>query len=177
MSAKLPERLTLDRLPTPVGEAVLVTDEDGRLRAFHWDDHEDHVRAQMRRHYGITDIVEGHAPAAIRTAIEGYFAGDLDRLSTIEWRIDGGTAFQTQVWNALATIPVGQTLSYGGLAVRIGNPSAVRAVGMANGANPIGLVLPCHRVIGTNGTLTGYGGGLHRKRWLLEHEGAAFRLQ
>ena len=79
------------------------------------------------------------------------------------------------IWRALCDIPVGQTISYGELARRIGNPKAVRAVGLANGANPIGLVAPCHRVIGANGTLTGYGGGMHRKKWLLEHEGATFR--
>ena len=86
-----------------------------------------------------------------------------------------GTDFQQSVWRALCDIPVGTTISYGELARRIGNPKAVRAVGLANGANPNGLIAPCHRVIGANGSLTGYGGGMHRKKWLLEHEGAAFR--
>jgi methylated-DNA-[protein]-cysteine S-methyltransferase len=108
--------------------------------------------------------------------VADYFAGDLEALGRIAWALGGGSAFQQDVWRALATIPAGQTTSYGALARRIGRPAAVRAVGMANGANPIGLVLPCHRVIGANGALTGYGGGLQRKRWLLEHEGAAFRL-
>jgi methylated-DNA-[protein]-cysteine S-methyltransferase len=83
-----------------------------------------------------------------------------------------GTDFQRAVWKALCTVPCGQTLSYGALARRIGRPKAVRAVGLANGANPIGIVVPCHRVIGADGTLTGYGGGLDRKRWLLAHERA-----
>src|SRR6185437_637184 len=83
-----------------------------------------------------------------------------------------GTAFQREVWRALRDIPAGQTISYGELARRIGRPAAVRAVGLANGANPIGVVVPCHRVIGANGSLTGYGGGLHRKEWLLAHERA-----
>jgi methylated-DNA-[protein]-cysteine S-methyltransferase len=87
----------------------------------------------------------------------------------------GGTAFQRKVWHALTTIPVGETRSYGQLAAQIGAPSAVRAVGLANGANPIGVVIPCHRVIGADGSLTGFGGGLPRKRWLLKHEGAAFK--
>ena len=84
-----------------------------------------------------------------------------------------GTAFQNQVWSALRRIPRGQTLSYGALAKKIDRPAAVRAVGLANGANPIAIVVPCHRVIGANASLTGYGGGLERKRWLLDHEGAA----
>jgi methylated-DNA-[protein]-cysteine S-methyltransferase len=83
-----------------------------------------------------------------------------------------GTKFQREVWRALRYIPCGKTISYGELARRIGRPKAVRAVGLANGSNPIGVVVPCHRVIGSNGTLTGYGGGLHRKRWLLQHENA-----
>ena len=85
-----------------------------------------------------------------------------------------GTAFQLAVWAALRAIPAGSTLSYGALAARLGRPAAVRAVGAANGANPIALFVPCHRVIAADGTLWGYGGGLERKRWLLAHEGAAF---
>lgn len=86
-----------------------------------------------------------------------------------------GTAFQRKVWESLCAIPAGETISYAILAERIGRPTAVRAVGLANGANPVALFVPCHRVIGANGSLTGYGGGLPRKRWLLEHEGATFR--
>ena len=84
----------------------------------------------------------------------------------------GGTVFQRSVWAALREIPVGQTLSYGALATRLQCPKAVRAVGLANGANPVGIVVPCHRIIGSDGSLTGYGGGVARKRWLLNHEGA-----
>ncbi len=86
-----------------------------------------------------------------------------------------GTPFQRRVWAALTHIPAGETRSYGAQATQIGRPSAVRAVGLANGQNPIGLVVPCHRVIGADGSLTGYGGGIERKRWLLRHEGAAFK--
>ena len=85
----------------------------------------------------------------------------------------GGTAFQKAVWAALRAIPAGETRSYSQLAAAIGSPKAVRAAGLANGQNPIAVVVPCHRVIGANGTLTGYAGGLERKRWLLAHEGAA----
>ena len=96
--------------------------------------------------------------------------GDLDRLVTIPWRV-AGTPFQRKVWMALPKIPAGSTLSYGALAARLGSPRAMRAVGHANGANPISVVLPCHRLIGANGSLVKYGGGLERKRWLLRHEG------
>lgn len=87
-----------------------------------------------------------------------------------------GTGFQLQVWDALTRIPAGETRSYGEIAAMVGAPSASRAVGMANGRNPIAIVVPCHRVVGANGTLTGYGGGLHRKRWLLEHEASSMPL-
>jgi methylated-DNA-[protein]-cysteine S-methyltransferase len=171
-----PASLNLSRIPTPIGAAVVVSDEEGRLRGLHWDGHEDHVRRQMARHYSGVMVEEGEPPAALAAAVGDYFAGDLDALGRIEWAIGAGSPFQQQVWRSLAKIPAGQTTTYGVLAAQIGRPAAVRAVGMANGANPIGLVLPCHRVIGANGTLTGYGGGLERKRWLLAHEGAAFRL-
>ncbi len=106
-----------------------------------------------------------------RMQLNDYFAG---RRTTFELSIDrdalGGTPFQRLVWSELEKIPYGVTISYGELAARIGNPNAVRAVGLANGRNPISIIVPCHRVIGANGTLTGYGGGLERKRWLLEME-------
>jgi methylated-DNA-[protein]-cysteine S-methyltransferase len=168
----LPRNLVLAHLPTPIGDTVVVCDEDSRLRALHWGDHEDHIRRQMARHYPGITLEEGSAPQALAAAIADYFAGDLAALGRIDWRVSGGTAFQRDVWRSLATIPAGETTTYGALAAQIGRPQAVRAIGMANGANPIGLVLPCHRVIGSDGTLTGYGGGLERKRWLLEHEGA-----
>ncbi len=99
-----------------------------------------------------------------------YFAGTRRRFDLpLRWH---GTVFQTRVWQALIEIPYGTTWSYGQLAKRLGNPNASRAVGLANGSNPISILVPCHRVIGADGSLTGYGGGLERKRWLLEHEGA-----
>ena len=103
-------------------------------------------------------------------ALSGYFKGDLDRLGTIPWRV-AGTAFQQKVWHALPKIPAGTTMSYGALAAKLKSPNAMRAVGHANGSNPISVVLPCHRLIGANGSLVKYGGGLERKRWLLAHEG------
>lgn len=111
------------------------------------------------------------ALAVFRTATEqldAYFAGELRTFAlTIALT---GTDFQRAVWAALQTIPFGTTISYAELARRIGRPSAIRAVGAANGQNPIAIVVPCHRVIGADGGLTGYGGGIGRKRWLLEHE-------
>jgi methylated-DNA-[protein]-cysteine S-methyltransferase len=169
-----PETLTLDRLPTPVGTALLVTDEAGALRAFNWTDYEAAMRAWLARHYPKAAVVEGRAPVAVRGAFEAYFAGKANALEGVAWQASG-TPFQLKVWSALCTIPVGETLSYAGLAERIGRPTAVRAVGLANGANPISVLVPCHRVIGSDGSLTGYGGGLPRKRWLLELEGAAVK--
>jgi methylated-DNA-[protein]-cysteine S-methyltransferase len=174
MIAKAPERLIIDRFPTPIGEALLAVDEAGFLRAFDWTDHEPRQLRLMARYNGAVSTEAGPAPAGIRAALTAYFDGDLHAIERIEWRTCG-TEFQLSCWRALCDIPVGTTASYGEQAARIGRPKAVRAVGLANGANPIGLVVPCHRVIGANGTLTGYGGGLHRKMWLLRHEGAVFR--
>lgn len=174
MTVKPPERLLLDRLATPIGEALLVTDETGCLRALDWADRDTSMARLLRLHYGTMVPEPGAAPQAVKRCLNRYFGGETGCLTEIAWRT-AGTAFQRSVWMGLTTIPPGETLSYGGLAARLGRPSAVRAVGLANGSNPISLVVPCHRVIGADGTLTGYGGGLPRKRWLLDHEGARFR--
>lgn len=174
MPAAPPETLTLDRMATPIGVALVVTDAQGVLRAFNWADYEDAMRRWIARRYPGVPFAEGEGP--LRAAFDRYFAGDVDALSAVPWE-GVGTAFQQQVWRALCDIPPGQTISYAELARRVGRPTAVRAVGLANGSNPVALVAPCHRVIGSNGALTGYGGGLPRKRWLLEHEGAAFKRQ
>jgi methylated-DNA-[protein]-cysteine S-methyltransferase len=169
-----PEILTLDRLPTPIGTALLVTDEEGVLRAFNWTDYEPAMLTWIGRHYTKAKLVESRAPAAVRDAFEAYFNGAPDALEAVPWKASG-TPFQLKVWETLCSIPAGETLSYAGLAERIGRPTAMRAVGHANGANPVAVVVPCHRVIGADGSLTGYGGGLPRKRWLLGHEGAPFK--
>jgi len=173
-----PTRPTLvlrsDRIKTPTGTMLVLVDEDGCLRSADWEGHEDRMERLLARHYGDSVVrVSGRTPG-VRAAIDAYFGGDLGALDALPVRTNG-TTFQREVWAALRTIPAGETLSYGGLARRIGRPSAVRAVGLANGSNPIGVVVPCHRVIGADGTLIGYGGGMERKRWLLTHEGAAFR--
>jgi methylated-DNA-[protein]-cysteine S-methyltransferase len=109
--------------------------------------------------------------AAVCEQLDAYFAGELDRFDVP--LAPSGTEFQLRVWEELLRIPFGETISYGELAERIGNPRTVRAVGLANGRNPISIIVPCHRVIGADGSLVGYGGGLERKRWLLEHEAVA----
>ena len=164
-------KFLLERSPTPLGEMLIVTDEQGVLRALDWVDHEGDMHRLMRNQYR-NDVVElkqaSRASPAMQTML-AYFDGDLAGIDKL-LVLTGGTDFQRKVWAALRDIPCGSTISYLELATRIGKPLAVRAVGMANGANPISIVIPCHRVIGSNRTLTGYGGGLHRKRWLLEHE-------
>jgi methylated-DNA-[protein]-cysteine S-methyltransferase len=175
MSAKPTERFHLDRLETPIGTALLVTDDQGFLRALDWSDYEPRLHRLLNRHYGEVVLENASAPESITRALKGYFSGDLDQVKAIEWRT-GGTPFQRNVWTALQTIPAGDTSSYGAFAARLNVPNAARAVGLANGANPVGVVVPCHRLIGANGSLTGYGGGLERKQWLLAHEGATFKL-
>jgi methylated-DNA-[protein]-cysteine S-methyltransferase len=174
MSAKPPETFGLDRLQTPIGIALLVTDVEGALCALDWEDYEPRMRQLLRQQHGNAMLQNTPAPADLRAALSAYFAGEFASLDAIKWRV-AGTAFQRKVWIALRKIPVGITASYGALAARLAMPQAVRAVGHANGSNPISIVVPCHRVIGANGSLTGYGGGLHRKRWLLEHEGVVLK--
>ena len=164
--------LLFDRMATDIGTLLLVCDESGTLRALDFADYEDRMRTLLRRHYGAFTLMAGDAPAAIRTAITAYLSGDHAALNDIPVAT-AGTAFQRSVWAALRRIPAGETRSYGALAAMLGKPGASRAVGLANGSNPIGIVVPCHRVIGANGTLTGYAGGVDRKRWLLAHERAA----
>jgi methylated-DNA-[protein]-cysteine S-methyltransferase len=163
----------LDRFGTPIGEALIITDEAGMLRALDWADRESGMARLLRLHYGSVTPEPGRAPEHVRQPLRRYFDGELAALGAIGWRT-GGTPFQRSVWTALTAIAPGDTLSYGALAAKLGRPTAVRAVGLANGSNPISLVVPCHRVIGGDGSLTGYGGGIARKRWLLNHEHAAF---
>lgn len=167
-----PETLTLDRVATPVGEVLLVTDGQGVVRALDFADYEARMMRLLGRHSPGFALVDGRAPESARRAVEAYFAGDVRALDGLTVKT-GGTEFQRTVWTALRAIPAGETRSYGQLAAAIGSPRAVRAAGLANGQNPIAVIVPCHRVIGANGTLTGYAGGLERKRWLLRHEGVS----
>ena len=158
-------------LATPIGELVLVCDEEGRLRAADWTNYDERMRRLLARHYGADafTLTPTEHSSGVASGMAAYFEGDIPAIDSLPVATEG-TAFQKSVWQALRSIPAGRTISYGELATRLGNPTAVRAVGLANGANPIGIVVPCHRVIGANGSLTGYGGGLERKQWLLNHE-------
>ena len=142
------------------------------VRALDFSDYEPRMMRLLGRHAPDATLTAGRAPEAVRGAVEAYFAGDARALDGLKVKT-GGTAFQRSVWAALRDIPAGETRSYGQLAAAIGSPKAVRAAGLANGQNPIAVIVPCHRVIGANGTLTGYAGGLERKKWLLAHEAAA----
>ena len=169
-----PLRFLIDRLDTPIGEMLIVADFEGNLRAVDWGDHETRMRRILRLHYGEVGIALEPArnPAGLTSAIARYFEGDLTSIDILPVQT-GGTPFQREVWRALRNIPSGTTISYMQLAWQIGRCAAARAVGLANGSNPIGVVVPCHRVIGANGSLTGYGGVIERKAWLLEHEADA----
>ena len=160
-----------ERFDTPTGRMLLVTDEHGLVHALDWEDHRERSERLWGRYYRHVTLAMREASQAslAKRALLAYFKGRLDAIEALQVATSG-TDFQNQVWTALRRIPCGKTLSYGALAKEIGRPAAVRAVGLANGANPIAIVVPCHRVIGTNASLTGYGGGLERKRWLLEHE-------
>lgn len=172
MRSAQPERLTLDRVTTPVGEVLLITGPEGAVRALDFAGYEDRMHRLLGRHSPGAVLEEGRAPEAVRAAVEAYFDGDVRALDALPVKT-GGTAFQKAVWAALRAIPAGETRSYGQLATAVGSPRAVRAAGLANGQNPVAVIVPCHRVIGANGTLTGYAGGLERKRWLLAHEGVS----
>ena len=143
--------------PSPVGDILLRADDEGRLTELYL------------RHDGAEDRNPTHPPFdEVREQLDAYFAGereDFDLPLALH-----GTDFQRRVWEQLTRIPYGETISYSQLALRLGDPKLVRAVGLANGRNPVSIIVPCHRVIGADGSLVGYGGGLERKQWLLEHE-------
>jgi methylated-DNA-[protein]-cysteine S-methyltransferase len=154
--------ILIESVESPVGE-IVVTSRDGRACTLGFIEQQKHLRRtherdEMKR--GSTDIGR---------RLEAYLRGDLAALDAVVTDA-AGTPFQHRVWRALREIPIGETISYAELARRIGAPTAVRAVARANALNPISLVVPCHRVIGSDGALRGYAGGLERKRWLLEHE-------
>jgi methylated-DNA-[protein]-cysteine S-methyltransferase len=171
-------QLLFDQIDTPIGEFLIVSDQDGNLRATDWREHEDRMRRLLHLQYGenAARLEPSSNPRGLTEAIRKYFSGELAAIDDLPVRTVG-TPFQQEVWQELRKIPCGTTISYGQLAQRIGRPAAVRAVGLANGSNPVGIIVPCHRVIGANGTLTGYGGGLERKRWLLAHENQSRQLE
>lgn len=161
-----------DKIATPLGPLWILCDENFCLRAVEWEEHSDRMVALLNTHYrseGYQRIAASN-PGGLSQKLQDYFAGDLAVIDTLP-TATAGTAFQREVWQTLRTIPCGQVMYYGQLAETLGRASAARAVGAANGSNPVSIVVPCHRVIGRNGTMTGYAGGVQRKEWLLRHEG------
>jgi methylated-DNA-[protein]-cysteine S-methyltransferase len=168
------KELQCDSFDSPVGTIMLVVD-NGQLCSLDYQDYEQRMMTLLQRRYGPVHLTATTDPCGFSSQIQGYLAGDFRCLDDIPVNT-GGTAFQQEVWTALRTIPVGTTTTYGKLALQVGRPTAYRAVGATNGLNPIAIVVPCHRVIGADTSLTGYAGGLDRKRWLLDHENKALSL-
>jgi methylated-DNA-[protein]-cysteine S-methyltransferase len=165
--------IELSHLESPLGNVALALCEDA-LCALDFAETDASLRSRLERCYPGAQFENGKRGTWLTERVRAYFAGDLRALDGIRVATIG-TPFQKRVWSALRRIPVGETTSYRAIAMAIGNPAAVRAVGMANGRNPVALVVPCHRVIASDGTLCGYGGGLWRKEWLLRHEKATWR--
>ncbi len=163
--------LQIDRVPSPIGLVLLVADGTS-LVSLDFAGYEARLHALLAKRYGDCRLVEASDPLGVSSRVAAYFAGEVASLDDIPVET-GGTDFQRSVWRGLRRIPAGTVMSYGELAASLGRPKASRAVGYANSLNPVAIVLPCHRVIGSNRTLTGYAGGLERKRWLLAHEGVA----
>lgn len=166
-----PDRLTLSWVESPIGPLALACDATGVVRGVSFGDG---LIKTMRREYPDAALSDGETPAAVARELAAYFTGDRKALSRVPWSLEGAATdgFQLRVWMALAEAPPGVTLSYGEMAKRAGEPGAAQAAGVALNRNPIPLVLACHRVVGADGSLTGFGGGLERKGWLLRHEGA-----
>lgn len=158
-------------LATPLGD-VRFARSSARVVALAFAECWSAIGRALERRLGPIEWVDAGDASDLEARLGAYFAGDLATLLGVEIDL-AGTPFQRRVWSALREIPPGETASYAELARRIGAPSAVRAVGAANGANPLWLVVPCHRAIGSDGSLTGYAGGVERKRWLLAHEAGA----
>ena len=167
--------LVVDTMTSPIGVVRIISDGEN-LRALDFEDYESRMHQLLQRYYGEVSFRDKKNPADTTALLKAYFDGDIDAITRIKVA-HNGSAFQQQVWQMLRNIPAGKTWSYGQLATAIGKPGASRAVGLANGNNPIAIVVPCHRVIGADGSLTGYGGGMARKQWLLEHEGALSQRQ
>lgn len=164
--------INISRFPSPIGPLSLAT-VDGKLVHLDFDGNDERMHTLQTRRFRDAQWHEQprSAPEAITQWLEAYFAGVLQPLPWSDLRLTG-TDFQQQVWQGLTGIPTAEPWSYRALAEKLGNPRAVRAVARANALNPVAILIPCHRVIGADGTLTGYSGGLERKAWLLDHEAA-----
>jgi methylated-DNA-[protein]-cysteine S-methyltransferase len=160
-------------IATPVGEMLTLASDDA-LCALEFtgpDQRLTRLGTRLQRHFPPHEIVDSESPIIVRTRrwLAAYFAGESADIAELPLDMRGA-AFEKRVWQALTRIPAGETTSYGAIAKALGSAGASRAVGAANGANPIAIIVPCHRVIGASGQVTGYGGGLDRKTWLLNHE-------
>ena len=164
--------LCFDEIPSAIGTFLLVTD-GARVCALDYVGYEQRMMDLLKPRYGSVRLKKSPDPSGFSSRIRAYLHGEYRALDEIPVSTDG-TPFQQRVWTALRTISPGTVMSYGEMATTLGLPRAFRAVGAANALNPIAIVVPCHRLIGANGSLTGYAGGLERKRWLLEHEGVDF---
>lgn len=164
--------LFLHRVASPIGVILLVTDSQDRVRALDFEDYEPRMRNLLATHYGHYTLSDASSPSAAEPALQRYFDGQLDALKDIAVATNG-TEFQQRVWTALRQIPPARMTTYGKLALQLGEHNgAARAVGSANATNPVAIIVPCHRVVGADGKLTGFAGGLERKAWLLSHERA-----
>lgn len=163
-------RVQITRMDTPIGtlEASVV---DGALCEVRFDDRWGSGKDVVARRFPDADVVAADDPGGVTAALRRYFDGDVRAIDDLPVDV-AGTPFQEAVWKALRTVGAGETVTYGDLARHVGNPKAVRAVGTAVGSNPVGIVLPCHRIVPASGGVGNYGGGVDRKRWLLAHEGA-----
>mgnify|MGYP001815825841 CR=1 FL=1 len=164
------QELEVTTMESPVGP-LTVGARSGRLCMVAFASDAGAVTERLERHVGPLEQTAGEDPGGGVSALRRYFDGDLAAFDELDVG-PIGTDFQRTVWAALRSVPVGETTSYGEIAASIDSPGAVRAVGSANGANPIVVIVPCHRVVRSDGSLGGYGGGLDRKRWLLAHERA-----
>ena len=162
--------LNYDEFDSPVGRILFASDAEA-ICALDFSGYESRMQMLLARRYGTVEFRRAADPLGLKRLLENYFAGDFHAFDAVAVRT-AGTAFQESVWTALRTIPAGETRSYGELATRINRPKAARAVGHANSLNPVAIIVPCHRVIGSSAALTGYAGGLERKQRLLHHEGA-----
>lgn len=164
--------LSLAVLDSPVGPLAIACDEAGAVRGVSFGEG---LERAMRREYPGAAMTPGELPETVAKTLTEYFGGDASALDRVPWSLDGavaGDGFQARVWKALAQVPAGRTISYGEMAKRAGDPGAAQAAGVALNRNPIPLILACHRVVGADGAMVGFGGGLERKTWLLRHEGA-----
>ncbi|WP_437765272.1 methylated-DNA--[protein]-cysteine S-methyltransferase [Sorangium sp. So ce281] len=163
--------LLLDEVESPLG-AMLLAAGGGAVHGLDFSDCAPRLRTLLEARYGAVTLRGAADPYGLSGRLRAYWRGDLGALSGTPVE-PGGTPFQRRVWAEVQRIPPGATRSYGEVAASLGQPSASRAVGLANGRNPVCLIIPCHRVVGARGDLTGYAGGIERKRWLLAHEGAS----